>query len=220
MQAILEKSGINLFPEQLEMLWRYHNLIREHNEDRELTRIIEFEAMVVKHYVDCMIVGQFVHLPSPLVDIGSGAGFPGIPLKIRYPKLKIILAEPRPKRIVFLNLVIKKLGLKDIKVFEHKVVSRSFQEPVGGVVTRALETLDKTLLRSSAALDTGGKLIFLKGPGVEPEIADVKKRFGDKYRLVMNHAYSLPHSSHERRLVVYEKLIPREIPASGADTPQ
>ncbi|NBW99575.1 16S rRNA (guanine(527)-N(7))-methyltransferase RsmG, partial [bacterium] len=126
MDHMLREAQIKLNPTQLDQLWKYHQLIRKRNEDRELTRIVGFEPMVIKHYIDCMIVAQFWKLPSPLVDVGSGAGFPGIPLKILKPEIHMILAEPRPKRIEFLFEVIEELGLKHIEVFEHKVVSRSF----------------------------------------------------------------------------------------------
>lgn len=221
MSRILESSGIKLNREQIEQLWRYHNLLRKRNEDRDLTRIVEFRQMVVKHYVDCLIVAKFTTLPSPLLDIGTGAGFPGIPLKIRYPHVKMVLAEHRPRRVNFLNEVIRELGLKNVRVFDHKVVSRSFQEPVEGVITRALETIDKTLLRTSACLGVGGRLFFLKGPNVDPEIADVKRRFGDKFKLVQDEHYRLPGTEHERRLVVFEKIVDREMPKPGkSDEPE
>jgi len=210
MAQMLEKSGIRLNHEQLNQLWRYHNLIRERNQDRELTRIIGFEPMVIKHYVDCMIVGKFLTLPSPLVDIGTGAGFPGIPLKIRYPHLKLILAEPRPKRIEFLKEVIRKLDLKNVEVFEHKVVSESFQRPMAGAITRAVETVDKTLLRTSACLGEGGLVIYMKGPSAQPEIEQALKQFAGKFRLALDREYQLPGTSHERRIVVFEKLVPAE----------
>lgn len=216
MGVLLERSGIRLNRDQLERLWAYHNLIRKRNEDRELTRIIEFEAMVIKHYVDCMIVGKFVHFPSPLVDVGSGAGFPGIPLKIRYPHLKLTLAEPRPKRIAFLKEAIRLLDLKHTDVFEHKVVSRSLTRPMKGVITRAVETMDKTCLRTSGCLEKGGLLIFMKGPNCEDEIALVKRRFAADFKLVGDDAYQLPHTPHERRLVVWERLTDPS-PAGGAE---
>jgi 16S rRNA (guanine527-N7)-methyltransferase len=186
-----------------------------------LTRIIEFEAMVIKHYVDSLIVGKFTSIPSPLVDIGTGAGFPGIPLKIRYPHLKLVLAEPRPKRIEFLKEAIRELHLKHTTVFEHKVVSRSFNQPMAGVITRALETMDKTVLRTSACLGKGGRLIFLKGPSVDPEIEDTLRRFNGRFRLAEDHHFKLPHTPHERRLVVLEKLVDAEIPSpSAAPSPE
>jgi len=210
MIELLKRSDIKLNKEQTHQLWTYHNLLRARNTDQELTRIIGFEPIVIKHYVDCMIVGKFIEIPSPIVDVGTGAGFPGIPLKIRYPHLKITLAEPRPKRIAFLKEVIHSLKLRNIEVFEHKVVSRSFRTPMKAVITRAVETIDKTMLRTSGCLEVGGKLIFLKGPAVDPEISDVRKRFGEHFKLVTDKKYQLPHTGHSRRLVVYEKLKPFE----------
>ena len=211
--ALIEKAGIRLGAGQLEQLWLYHNLLRTRNEDRDLTRIINLEQMVLKHYVDCMSVGNLTRIPSPLVDIGSGAGFPGIPLKIRYPSLEIILAEPRPNRVAFLRESIAALGLKKATVFDHKLVSQSFQAPMKGAITRALETMDKTLLRTSACLGVGGQIIFLKGPGVDPEFAEIERRFPGKFQLLLNQAYKLPILGHERRLIVLEKRVAEEIPA-------
>lgn len=210
MIELLRRSEIKLNKEQIHQLWTYHNLLRARNTDQELTRIIGFEPIIIKHYVDCMIVGKFLELPSPLVDVGTGAGFPGIPLKIRYPHLKITLAEPRPKRIAFLKEVIHTLKLKNVDVFEHKVVSRSFKTPVKGVITRAVETIDKTMLRTSGCLEVGGKLVFLKGPAVDPEISEVRKRFGNYFKLTLDKRYELPYTKHSRRLVVFEKLKPFE----------
>jgi 16S rRNA (guanine(527)-N(7))-methyltransferase RsmG len=207
LKILLERSGIELKPAQLDQLWRYHNLLRLRNQDRDLTRITGFEPMVIKHYVDCMIVGEIIKLPSPLVDVGTGAGFPGIPLKIRYPDLAMILAEPRPKRIEFLKEACKNVGLKNTQVFEHKVVSASLKTPVKGVITRAVEDIEKTILRTSGALEVGGKLIFLKGPSVDPEIKVASRRFKSTHKLIMDHAYQLPHTSHLRRLVVFERIL-------------
>ncbi|MSP19344.1 MAG: 16S rRNA (guanine(527)-N(7))-methyltransferase RsmG [Bdellovibrionales bacterium] len=206
MLELLRKSEIRLSKEQVTQLWTFHNLLRARNTDQELTRIIGFEPIIIKHYVDSMIVGKFIELPSPIVDLGTGAGFPGIPLKIRYPHLRMTLAEPRPKRIAFLKEVIHALKLKNIEVFEHKVVSRSFRTPMKAVITRAVETIDKTMLRTSGCIEVGGLLVFLKGPAVDPEIVDVKKRFGEYFKLKEDKHYELPHTGHTRRLVVYEKI--------------
>jgi 16S rRNA (guanine527-N7)-methyltransferase len=218
MDALLRKSGIRLGELAVKQLWRYHNLLRLRNVGNELTRLIGFETIVIKHYVDCLIVGNLVRLPSPLVDIGTGPGFPGIPLKIRYPHLKLILAEPRPKRVAFLREVIQELGLKDTEVFEHRVVSQSFTVPVQGAITRAVETIDKTLLRTSGSLVEGGQLIFMKGPNVDDEIREVRRRFGKQYDLITDQPYTLPHTNHHRRLVVYQKKVSTQnIPAPALE---
>lgn len=215
MKTLLKLSNIILSPKANEQLWMYHNLLRKRNHDRDLTRITGFEPMVIKHYIDCMIVGDFFDIQGPVIDIGTGAGFPGIPLKIRYPKLKITLAEPRPRRVEFLKEVIREIGLKDIDVFDHKVTSRSFQKPMNAVVTRALEEVEKTLARTQACLGVGGKFILLKGPNVDPELKAAEIRFPGLFKVILNKEYSLPKIGHERRLVVLEKLKESSIPESS-----
>ncbi len=200
----LKDAGITINDQQLDQLWRYHSLLRLRNQDRDLTRLVGFESMVLKHYIDCMIVGTLTRLPSPLLDIGTGAGFPGIPLKIRYPHLDLTLAEPRPRRVQFLKDAIGELRLSRISVFDHKVVSRSYRIPMAGIITRAVETMDKTFLRSSAATQLGTQLIFMKGPNVTEELADFESRFGGYVTKRLDHAYRLPGSTLDRRLIVFE----------------
>ncbi len=93
--AILKRCGIMLEGGAIEKLWRYHRLLRRANVELNVTRIHNFENMVLKHYVDSLLVLKYLELPSPLVDMGSGAGLPGIPLKIARPEIQMILAEPR-----------------------------------------------------------------------------------------------------------------------------
>ncbi len=95
LEAILHRCGIRLDRQQIGTLWRYHELLRAANAELNLTRIHNFENMVLKHYVDSLLVLRFVELPSPLIDMGSGPGLPGIPLKIARPAVRMILAEPR-----------------------------------------------------------------------------------------------------------------------------
>jgi 16S rRNA (guanine(527)-N(7))-methyltransferase RsmG len=217
MAALLRHADIVLDEERLDKLWHFHRLLREGNRDRDLTRIVGFESMVVKHYVDCMMVGQLYPLPSPLLDVGTGAGFPGIPLKIRYPQLQLTLAEPRPRRVEFLKSVIRALPLAKIDVFDHRVVSRSFTRKVAGVITRAVETVDKTLLRTSACTGEGSRIVFMKGPAVDRELEDALERFRGQFRLILDKAYTLPGTPHQRRLVVLEKLVPAAVTADAEE---
>jgi 16S rRNA (guanine527-N7)-methyltransferase len=198
----LKKSGISLEKSKLEQLWAYHNLLRERNQDRDLTRLIGFDTIVTKHYIDCMIVGDIYKLPSPIADIGTGAGFPGIPLKIRYPHLQMILAEPRPRRIEFLKESCRLLKFKNVEVFEHKVVSQSFTQNVNAVISRALEEIPKTLLRTSGCARAGTKIIFMKGPNADAELKEAQRTFPGQFEIELDHAYHLPMTSHERRLIV------------------
>jgi 16S rRNA (guanine527-N7)-methyltransferase len=206
MRALLERADIRLTPRQLEQLWQFDQLLRRRNQDRDLTRLIEFESVVVKHYIDSMYVGKLIELPSPLVDVGTGAGFPGIPLKIKYPELTLTLAEQRPRRIAFLQESIANLGLKNTTTFKQRVVSRSLTVPMRGVITRAVEPIEKTLLRTSGCTRQGSQIIFMKGPGVDAELVAARKRFEQDYELAVDRAYVLPHSPHARRLLVFRRL--------------
>jgi 16S rRNA (guanine(527)-N(7))-methyltransferase RsmG len=202
---MLLDAGIRLDDRALDRLWRYHTLLHTRNDDRDLTRIVGFEPMVIKHYVDSMIAGDLFPLPATLVDIGTGAGLPGIPLAIRYPKLNFTLAEPRPRRVAFLNDAKAALGLANVSVFDHKVSSRSFRQPVDGVITRALEPMEKTLARTGGCTGVGARYLFLKGPNVDEELQVVVRRFGGEVRLLLDRAYTLPRTGHHRRLIVLER---------------
>ncbi len=201
----LTRSGIPVTQEKVALLWRYHTFLRQRNQGQALTRLIGFETMCLKHYVDCLLIGRFGTLPSPLLDLGTGAGFPGIPLKIWYPELELVLAEPRPNLLRFLSDALLHLKLKKTKLFPHRVVSQSFQEPVQGVITRAVEPMVKTAKRTSGCLPIGGSLYFMKGPSVAPEITEMESTLGHQFELTLDQAYHIPHTPHQRRLVIWKR---------------
>jgi 16S rRNA (guanine(527)-N(7))-methyltransferase RsmG len=205
MIRLLEQSGFSFSAETYELLWRFHQQVREKNETLNLTRIRNFENMVIKHYVDSICVTRFIPLPSPLLDIGSGAGFPGIPIKIVQPAIHIILAEGRKKRASFLEDTCELLGLKGIEVYPHKIPG-SFDTPVGGVITRALEVIPKTLERVLSVLPPGGKAIFMKGPHCDEEIGEAGVLLKGAYELEKDISYSLSGTPHKRRLIVFNRV--------------
>jgi len=205
LSKILRASGISLSPAQTGQLWKYHQLLRQYNKELNLTRILNFQSMVRKLYIDSIMPGRIIDLPSPLMDLGSGAGMPGIPLKIANPQIEIILAESRRNRVEFIETVLGELGLKKISILGHRV-SASTEAPVNGIITRAVETIAKTLQRIAGSLDKGGLAIFMKGPQCEEEIEEALDRFGSRFQLIGDHHYRLPNSSDERRLVVFQRL--------------
>jgi 16S rRNA (guanine527-N7)-methyltransferase len=205
MGAILRSCGVRFSELQLRQLWAYHSLLREGNLDLNLTRVRNFTSMVVKLYADSMLPADILALPSPLLDLGTGPGMPGIPLKIYRPELDIILAETRGQRVEFLNHALARMELKGIRTFEGRITGR-FEEPVAGVITRAVETIPKTLERVAGCLVQGGLAIFMKGPRCDEEIAQAQSRFKGVYELVTDHPYFIPHTSHARRLIVYRRL--------------
>ncbi len=187
------------------MLWAYHRMLRAANPELNLTRIHNFENMVLKHYVDSLLVLRFEELPTPLVDMGSGPGLPGIPLKIARPGVRMILAEPRGARAEFLQRVCDELGLSNIEVHAGKVNAR-FPHKARGVITRAVASIPETLDRVAGVIETGGRMLFMKGPECDDEIAEARQTHEASFRLVADHAYTIPGTTHRRRLVVYERL--------------
>src|SRR5579883_2198363 len=161
LDAILKQCGIRLDGVQIGLLWRYHQMLRAANAQLNLTRIHNFENMVLKHYVDSLLVLRFVELPSPLLDLGTGPGLPGIPLKIARPQVRMILAEPRGARADFLREVSDRLGLEHVEVYAHKL-GPDYPEPVAGVISRAVGSIPETLDRVAACLPPGGRMIFMK----------------------------------------------------------
>lgn len=201
---LMARYGVHLQPQTLDLLWAYHGLLRENNHDQDLTRLIGFDTIAQRHYADCMILHGLMKgkWPSPMVDVGTGAGFPGIMIKLMSPSTRIVLAEPRPRRVQFLEMVIKELGLKDISVFGHKVTSRSLTQPFAAAITRAFETVEHTLPRFGSCLSVGGKAIFMKGPKAAEEMAVFQS---DEYRVARNHAYRIPNTTQDRVLLILER---------------
>jgi 16S rRNA (guanine527-N7)-methyltransferase len=219
LQIILERCGIALDSTQLEKLWRYHQLLRRANAQLNLTRIHNFENIVVKHYADSLLVLKYVELPAPLVDMGSGAGLPGIPLKIARPDLPMILAEPRAARARFLREVCESLALGEIEVYPHKL-GPDYPGQVGGVISRAVASIPDTLDRVVTCLAPGGRMIFMKGPGCDAEIAEAAVSHAERFRLAADRAYTIAGTPHHRRLVVYERTeVARPDRSEGRDLP-
>jgi 16S rRNA (guanine527-N7)-methyltransferase len=208
LDSLLRYHGVELKKETLEKLWLFHGLLREHNKDQDLTRLNAFGTIVEKHYADCIIINSFIKKwPSKMLDIGSGAGFPGIPLKLANPNMHIILCEPRPKRVAFLSLAIAKLELKGIDIFGHKVTSNSMKEPVDGIICRAFGSIAETLPRLSSSLKKGGKAYFMKGPAVKEELDNWNKNgFKEQYSIAEKYFYNIPNSMQKRALIVMERI--------------
>lgn len=210
LDELLSKQKIKLSQNQLELLWKYHKLLRAHNKDRDLTRLFKFETIVTKHYIDCMMVPNLTKISGTLLDIGTGAGFPGIPIKIICPEIELTLAEHRPRRVTFLELVISELRLKNVKTYPHKVIKESkiFKEssdnPIKfqSIITRALETIPETLRRVEDQITQNGTVIFMKGPNCEEEIREAKTA-SPLFKLSYDIHYAISKQD-KRRLVVFK----------------
>ncbi len=213
LERLLAKGGCQATAPVRDKLWAFHEILRDGDEILNLTRIRGFQAMVEKHYVDSLLPAQFYDLPSPLMDLGSGGGFPGIPLAIRYPEVEFVLVEGRRKRAAFLEHVARSLELTNVRVVARKL-NPADEIPVEGVITRAFADARDTLERVARSVRPGGRVLLMKGPNCDDEIADVG-RSGLPFELDEDIGYKLPFSNAHRRLLVYRRSN-RELPPVDA----
>lgn len=203
-RELFKEAGIRISENQVSQFARYYTLINENNDDNDLTRIKGEDGFVIKHFIDSIYCLKYIELPPSIVDIGTGAGFPGIPLKIMNPDLRIILAEQRSRRVEFLKLAVKELGLANVEFYPHKVTEKSFFD-VEGVVTRALEDAPVTLERVEHFLPAGGVVILLKGPDAEGDIRSLTEKNSEVFTLETDEEYTLPGTDYRRRLLLFRK---------------
>ena len=205
MRHIFDACGIKSSTEEEVKIWKHYKLLIKWNQAHNLTHIRDFKEVMVRHYVDCILVAGLVDLPESLLDIGTGPGFPGVPLKIIRPHIRIILAERIQKRVVFLNEVKRKLSLSDLEIIGRRI-DKNFPLSVQGVITRALGSISQTLPKLSGCLLPGGVVIFMKGPRVDEELIKARPIIQGQYILEKDIAYTLPMKGHKRRLLVFRRL--------------
>ena len=171
----LNKIGVILSEHQLNQLDKYYNMLVEYNKNINLTAITEYNQVLLKHFYDSLTLTKAIELTTQKVcDIGTGAGFPGIVLKIAYPDLEITLVESLTKRCVFLNEVIKELDLKNIKVVNQRAeeFSQNNIEYFDIITSRAVAKLNILLELSIKSLKIGGYYVALKA-NVDEEIKSI-----------------------------------------------
>jgi 16S rRNA (guanine527-N7)-methyltransferase len=186
-------------------LVEFYLLLMNHQLRDNVTRLVKFRDIAIKHFIDSLMVPRLCELTFPLLDVGTGPGFPGIPLKLMYPEEKIILAEGVKRRVDFLKAVREEMKLKELQLVGRKI-DDTFQLPVKGVITRALEEIPSTLKNISQCLEVGGLVFFMKGPNVDDEIKVAKKEWAGYFELEKDISYDLPNTPNQRRLVIYRKI--------------
>ncbi len=158
--------GISISEEQINQFKKYLSLLVEWNEKMNLTAITKEEEIIEKHFYDSIYsVKEFSYDDQSLLDVGSGAGFPGIPLKILFPNLFVTLLEPTNKRVSFLNEVIKQLNLKGIVTINKRAEDyvKDVREYYDIVTARAVANMQILMELSIPLLRVGGTFIALKG---------------------------------------------------------
>lgn len=216
-----EELGIFLTDYQLGQFHKYYEMLIEKNKVMNLTAITEWEEVVDKHFIDSISLVKAVDLTGKkyVLDLGCGAGFPGIPLKIVFPEMKIVLLDSLNKRILFLQDVIRELQLKDVEALhgraEDYAKKSEYREQFDYCVSRAVANLTTLSEYCLPYVKVGGKFISYKSGKVKEELTEIKKAMfllGGKVEEVIS--FSLPETDIERNFVVIqkEKKTPKKYP--------
>ena len=173
--------GVTLTEKQIEQFEKYYELLVEWNKVMNLTGITEFDEVMQKHFVDSVAAAEYVEMEkiNSLIDVGTGAGFPGIPLKIVYPHLQVTLLDSLNKRIKFLDEVVDNLGLTGIETVhgraEDAAKKAEYREQFDLSVSRAVANLASLTEYCLPFVKVGGKFVSYKSVSVDEEIAQSKK---------------------------------------------
>ena len=207
----VDKLGINLSEIQLKQFYNYMNLLIEWNKKVNLTAITEPDEIILKHFVDSLTISKYISDGTKVVDVGTGAGFPGIPLKIVRQDVDITLLDSLQKRINFLDEVINELNLEKITTIHSRVEdfgkNKKYREEFDIATSRAvanLSTLSEYLL---PLVKVGGKVISMKGSLIQEELENSKnaiKILGGKIEKVDE--FDLPNSDISRNIVLIDKI--------------
>jgi len=190
----ISKNGIKITAKQLKMFERYYQLLIEHNERINLTTIVEEEEVYGKHFYDSLLVLFDRKLKGNVCDVGSGAGFPGIPLKIINKDFKLFIIEPTGKKIDFLKVVIKELELEGVMLIKERAEDhvKNYREFYDVVLSRAVAKLNILSELCLPLCKVGGEFIALKGKDVKEELKAADKAIktlGGEVGEISKHSY-------------------------------
>lgn len=198
----LKKLNINPTENQLKQLEDFYKLMIDYNEKINLTRITEENEVYLKHFYDSLTITKEVDLSkvNTLCDIGTGAGFPGVVLKIMYPNLKVTLVDSLQKRVNYINEVIKKLDLKDIEAIHSR--GEDFKGNFDVVTSRAVANIEKLVNYTMHLVDKKGIFIAMKGDIDKEFTKSVDKKLSKKYQIIKINKFKLPIENSNRSLIV------------------
>ncbi len=204
----LEKMGISITEKQIKELEKYYNLLIEENKKYNLTAITEKEEIYLKHFYDSLTVYKSIKIDKQYIcDVGTGAGFPGIVLKIVFPNIKLDLIDATLKKCNFLKLVTEKLNLKEVNIINDRIeiYSKTNREKYDIVTSRAVAPLKHLLEYSIPLLKVKGKFVALKA-NINKELINIdnyyKKLFLTNETII---EFNLPIENSNRCIYTIEK---------------
>ena len=223
LHKVLSDNGTECTDEQLMQLIRFYEMLVEKNKVMNLTAITDFEEVAIKHFADSLSINRVLKMESQkVIDVGTGACFPGIQLKILYPGIRLTLLDSLNKRLVFLNEVIEELGLKDIETVharaEEAAAKTIYREQYDVVVSRAVANLYTLVEYCLPFASLGGCFVSYKGEKATEELSEAAKAIkvlgGGE---VVSNDFSLVGSDYSRSLIKIEKKTstPKKYPRAG-----
>lgn len=221
------ENGITLSPAQLEQFGTYFRLLVEWNEKMNLTGITERDAVYEKHFYDSASLSFFVNMDKVqrMADIGSGAGFPSIPLKICFPHLKVTIVDSLNKRIQFLNFLVEQLGVEDVNCVHGRAEDLAklpeHRDGYDLVTARAVARLNVLNEFCLPFVRKSGLFAAMKGSQSEEEVREAAFSLRElSAKIKVQHQLQLPNEQSERHIIIIEKIAatPRKYPRK-AGTP-
>ena len=211
-QQQLSEQGIDLSEKQMNQFNRYYEVLVEWNEKMNLTAITDREAVYLKHFYDSITASFHVDLTRPLsiCDVGAGAGFPSIPLKICFPHLEVSIVDSLNKRITFLNHLANELELDKVSFHHDRAETfgqnKSFRESYDLVTARAVARLSVLSELCMPLVKKGGQFVAMKAANADDELIDAKQAVkllgGGEINV---HSFELPMEQSERSIIVVQK---------------
>ena len=210
-----KKQNIELDESKAKALKEYKELLVEWNEKMNLTAITEDYEVIVKHFVDCLECTHLITNEKKIIDVGTGAGFPGMPLAIYYPQIEFTLLDGLNKRLIFLEEVVNKLGLKNVKIVharaEEAARNEEYFEFFDAVVSRAVANLPVLLEYTSPYVKVNGKCIVMKGDNAKEELNLAKNAMNIlKLKNIENkeykYSYTIDSEEYNRTILYIEKI--------------
>jgi 16S rRNA (guanine527-N7)-methyltransferase len=202
--------GIHLDERAIESFEIYLKELLKWNQKINLTAIRSEKGIVLKHFLDSLSICPYLPKQSSILDIGSGAGFPGIPIKITQPNLGMTLIDSVRKKVDFQRHIIRTLGLKGIEAIHGRVQEKDILQCLGGrfdvTLSRAFSDLQNFLTPSFPFLKERGTTLAMKGEVDHREIKRLAEIEQPRYRLQKTISLKLPFSSFKRTILLFEKI--------------